>query len=238
MAVTSIISVSAVAPVDDTVQKLSQVLKASNVPTRFVVGTKVQEPSVIQVTSEWTDVKSSRELETSKAFSSFTTTIRNSGIAIGGTSSIIVAVAQFDRSPFADGSTPFVEHVQIDFPVSSVTPAYQAEIEADFARFEKLFRKRGDASSNGEGVLATGWAEELISVHEGSKGEKVKPFVVTRGWQSMEDFERAVQSEEFKEGAPILMGWGAPFNLVSFGAVRSDLANELQWHVERKVASA
>jgi hypothetical protein len=43
-----------------------------------------------------------------------------------------------------------------------------------------------------------------------------------RGWETMADFERAVKTEVFKEAVPILIGWGAPFELVSFLCV-SDL---------------
>jgi hypothetical protein len=65
-------------------------------------------------------------------------------------------------------------------------------------------------ASVGETVLATGWTEE----YAGANGQ-VKAWLVVRGWESMEQFQEAVGSEEFKEGSPILFGWGAPFELVS-----------------------
>lgn len=58
--------------------------------------------------------------------------------------------------------------------------------------------------------MATGWAEEK---------DGVSAFVVVRGWSEMRRFEESLRTEEFKEGIPILMEWGVPFEL---------------WHVERR----
>lgn len=63
----------------------------------------------------------------------------------------------------------------------------------------------------GEKFLATGWAEE----HVGAAGEKVKSWLVMRGWEGMKWFEKAIKTEEFGEGVGILMGWGAKYDLVS-----------------------
>jgi hypothetical protein len=68
----------------------------------------------------------------------------------------------------------------------------------------------------GEIFLSTGWSEEWVDEH----GEKVRSFVVARGWEGMEWFERAVGTEEFKGSVGILIGWGVRFEL---------------WHVETKV---
>ena len=62
----------------------------------------------------------------------------------------------------------------------------------------------------GEVGLATGWTEE----HDGVRG-----FLVVRGWMGMDRFEEAVGTEVWREGIPILLGWGKPFEL---------------WHVERR----
>lgn len=219
MAVIAIISLTASEPVDDTIQKLSKALETVKLPAHFVVGTKVQDSNIIQVTSEWVDVKSPSDLEASTAFTSFKNTLSS----INDSSALLdTNLATLDQSPFVGSVAPIIEYVKSDFPTSAVTPAFQAQIEADFAKFEKLYRKRGDAKSTGEVFLALGWSQEHSPVQEEGKEENVTSFFVMRGWQSMVDFESAVQSEVFKEAIPILMGWGAPFNLVSLGAVHGE----------------
>jgi hypothetical protein len=212
MAVVTITSITASAPVDATVQKLSQALKASNVPARFVVGTKVQDSSIIQVTSEWTETQSASDLEASTAFTSFTDTIQSFS---NSSTSPATILATLDYSPFSNGVAPIIEYVKTDFSTSLATPAYQTQIETDFAKFEQLYRKRGDPKSVGELGLVTGWSQEYDSLKEDGSRESVRSFVVARSWKSMGDFETAVQTEIFKEAVPILMGWGAPFQLVS-----------------------
>jgi len=101
---------------------------------------------------------------------------------------------------------PLTEWVKVDFPASDATPAFQTKIEADFARFEAIYRQRGPARDVGEGELSTGWAEEQ---------DGVRSFVVRRQWESMNAFEVAVGTDIFKEGVGIVMGWGAPHSLVS-----------------------
>lgn len=108
-------------------------------------------------------------------------------------------------------TSPVTEYVQIFFPVSRLTPDFKSQIESDFDRFDALFNK--DSFHPGQGEVAYGWAEEEQS-HPDLE-EAAKCFVVARGWESIRDFEKATQSEGFREGGPILMGWGAPFNMVS-----------------------
>jgi quinol monooxygenase YgiN len=221
MAIAAIISFSAPALADNTIQTLAQTLKDQKDITHFVIGTKVQEPDVIQITSEWNDIQSPVELRASPAFKLLMDSIRK----LNNSSLPIVTLVTLDRSPFADGIPPLIEYVKVDFPVSSTTPTFQAQIRADFDKFETLFRKRGDAESTGEVGLTIGWADDQESVHQEGDRERVTSFVVVRGWRSMADFEKAVKTEVFKEAIPILLGWGAPFELVSnnFGCVVSIL---------------
>jgi hypothetical protein len=212
MTVIAIISITASEPVDATVQKLSQALKALKVPARFVVGSKLQDSSIIQVTSEWTEAQSTSDLEASTAFASFADTVNSFN---NSSPSPVTVLATLDQSPFSKGAAPIIEYVKTDFSTSTATPAYQTQIEADFARFEQVYRKRGDPQSVGEVGLATGWSQEHDAVKEDGSKERIRSFVVARGWQSMGDFEKAIQTEIFKEAVPILMGWTAPFQLVS-----------------------
>jgi len=115
-------------------------------------------------------------------------------------------------SPFAAGgaaTAPIVEYVQVWFPSSRLTPEFRASIEADFARFDDIF-KRG---SDGDGGLNVGWSVNDQD-HEGVEGGKARCFFVMRGWESMEHFGRSVQSDAAKEALPIVTGWNAPYEMV------------------------
>jgi hypothetical protein len=106
-----------------------------------------------------------------------------------------------------------MEFVKNDFPATSTTaPGFCAGIEAEFARFEEILRKRGKMEDLGEVFLTTGWTEEYTD----EKGEQMKSYVIVRGWEAMEKFMEAVGTEEFKEALPILIGWGVPYKLVCF----------------------
>lgn len=201
MPITTIITFNTSSPTDATIDKLNQALNQSHEAPPFVIGSQVQEPSIIQITSEWSSFSAFDALATSPAFQSFTKAIR--GIV---NSPLTTILARLDGSKFEDGAPPFVEFVKTDFPATQFTSTFQTRIENDFASFETIYRKRGSPKETGEMGLKTGWTEE-------QDGER--SFVVARGWESMRAFEQAVQSEEFKEAIPILMGWGAAFKLVS-----------------------
>ncbi|KAF2632892.1 hypothetical protein BU25DRAFT_406198 [Macroventuria anomochaeta] len=208
MAVIAIISFTAFAATDTTVETLNQTLKASDGTTRFVIGSKVQEPNTIQITSEWPSIRCPTDLTTSPAFVSFTDAIRSAT-----SSTLTTILTTLDKSPFANGAAPIVEYVKSDFLAKDVTPDFERNIEDDFARFETIYRKRGTIKETGEVGLATGWVEEQ---------DGMRSFLVVRGWTAMERFEESLQTEVFKECIPILMSWSAPFKM---------------WHVERKVVS-
>ncbi|OAL06299.1 hypothetical protein IQ06DRAFT_77689 [Phaeosphaeriaceae sp. SRC1lsM3a] len=179
------------------IAELEKILSSSS--ARFVFGTKVQDRNIIQITSEWSNATSANELASSPEYESFYHQMQQLGAT--------TILATMDHSPFINGSAPLIEYVKSDFPASSA-PAFKAQIEADFARFESLYRKRGDLVSTGEVFLSAGWTEEQ------TKGDdKVTSWLVVRGWNNMERFEESIQTEVFKEAIPILMGWGAPFEL-------------------------
>jgi hypothetical protein len=206
MVVTTIISFTTSVPTDNTISQLNKALHASPSHPQFTAGTKVQDPTTIQITAEWPSVQAPSDLTTSTSFHAFEKAI--SDIA----PSFKTTIVNLNDSVFVAHSPPLVEFVHCSFPASS-EPDFQAKIEDDFARFESIFRRRGSQEKVGDIGLATGWAEEK---------DGVRAFVVVRGWSGMSRFEDAVQSEEFKEGIPILMAWGVPFEL---------------WHVERKAGS-
>jgi hypothetical protein len=185
MAVIAIVSITASVTTNDTVQKLYKDLEICNIPARFVVGTKVQDPSTIQVTSEWTTAQNTGDVKSSPAFASFTDIIHSFS---DPSTPLVVTLATLKYSPLSRGAAPFVEYVKTEFLATRATPAYQTQIESDFLRFESLYRKRGDQKSMGELGLSYGWSQE----HGGEKNDELKSFVVMRGWESMADFERAV----------------------------------------------
>lgn len=107
---------------------------------------------------------------------------------------------------------PITEYVQTYFPASRITPAFQKQIEDDFERFNSLAFSDADAANGGD--YAFGWVVEQQE-HEEIQGEKTRSFFMARAWDSMELFQRFMQTDEARENLPILMGWGAPFRMVS-----------------------
>jgi hypothetical protein len=193
---------------DEAVQRLTQALESFHKSVRFFIGTKVQEPTTIQITSEWPATQSLADLRVSAAFQAF-----ENAIYSAAPSEVTTITAWLDVSPFASRHSPLVEFVKTDFPAAEMTPALEERVKSDFARFEAIYRKRGAPEVLGEGELAIGWTEEQ---------DGIRAFLVIRGWTGMDRFDEAVDSGPFKEGIPILMGWGKPFSL---------------WHVKSSVVS-
>ena len=213
MAITEIIQFSveldAQAPhttVDNTIQKAAKALKGVKTPQHFVFGTPIQDKGAVQITSEWDGVTDYANFEASPEFSSFISTLRSTY----GSPQSIFHVA-LDRSAFGAGlaTAPVVEYVQTSFPVSRVTPAFQKQIEADFSRFDEIYKK----GATGNLGWAFGWVLEELD-HDDVKGEKTKCFFVMRGWKSMRHFELSVQNDAYKESIPLLFAWNAPFKMV------------------------
>lgn len=177
-------------------------LQASH--ARFIIGTKVSRPTTVQVTTEWPSVQSTSALQSSPAFTALLAFLTEAQY------SPTTVTATLSASPFSPTTAPILEWVKTDFP-SPLSAEKQKGIEDDFARFETIYRKQGTMEDVGEVSLSHGWSEE----HKDGNGEKVKSWLVARGWKDMTCFVKAMESEAFKEGIPILLGWGAPFTLVS-----------------------
>jgi hypothetical protein len=206
MAVIALITLTASSPIDPILPTLQKHLKASG--AQFSIGTKVSEPSVIQITTEWPLIPSASALSSSPIFKSLLDNISSAGYYP------TTVFASLDKSPFQPSTAAIVEWVKTDAP-SLLSAEKQKQMENDFARFESIYRKRGVMSSVGEVSLSVGWSEDHLVTDKDGKEGVVKSWIVVRGWQGMEFFEEAVKSEEFKECLPILMGWGLPFELVS-----------------------
>lgn len=207
---------------------LEKALNTLPSPPRFVLGTRVQTTTTVQVTASWpSTVSSPSQLPSHQDFQAFEDAIRT---AIPASLQLDTTVAEVrSETGFEVGQPPVTEWVRISFPSSS-TPAFKKGIEDDFARFEALFRQRGEMHGVGERGLAVGWGSVVSSQaptdREESSGEGTGSdngetvFVVARGWEAMADFETAVRTEAFDRAKGILMGWDAPFELVSFNVVR------------------
>ncbi|KAF3047827.1 hypothetical protein E8E11_008800 [Didymella keratinophila] len=204
MVVTTLISFTTSAPTDNTISQLIKALNTLPSHPKYTLGTKVQDPTTIQITAEWPSLQAPSDLTTSTSFQAFEQAIN----AITS-SPLNTTIVNLDTSIFTSANPPLTEFVTSFFPFTS-SPEFKSKIHSDFARFETIYRRRGSPDACGEIGLATGWAEEK---------DGVSAFVVVRGWSAMGRFEESLRTEEFKEGIPILMGWGVPFDL---------------WHVERR----
>jgi hypothetical protein len=194
MTVIALTTLTSSSSIDTTITKLEALFTPTN--AHFTIGTKVQDPNVIQITTQWPSIPSTSDLASSPLFQSLLDILRPyNPITIYAT-----------QDKFLNPG-PVTEYVKTDFPLG----VDEEKIEADFARFEAIYRTRGTMEEVGEVSLSTGWSKE----YENDAGEKVKSLIVARGWREMKFFEEAVASETFKECIPILIGWGAPFELVS-----------------------
>ncbi|KAG9230975.1 hypothetical protein BJ875DRAFT_134758 [Amylocarpus encephaloides] len=197
---------------DDRIQKAIQALKKVENPQHCVLGTQILDRSAIQITSEWDGIEDYLNFSTTPEFSSF---IRSVGNLFGEPRNIFhVALDSPAFGPNGPATANVVEFVQVYFPASRVTPDFEKQIEADFSRFEGIFRR----AANGDVGLALGWVVEEQE-HGDITDEKAKCFFVVRGWESMDLFEQSIKHDAYKEAIPLLLAWNVPFTM---------------WHVERR----
>ncbi|KFY16410.1 hypothetical protein V492_01348 [Pseudogymnoascus sp. VKM F-4246] len=201
--------------VDDIIRRASKALEGVKKQKHFALGTQIKDKGTVQITSEWDGIQDYMNLEATLEYSSFTNSVRT---LCGKPDDILhVILSRSAFGPNGLATAPIVEFVQSYFPASHVTSEFQKQIEEDFVRFDGIYQK----GVKGEIGLAYGWVLEEQG-HEGIEGEKAKCFLVARGWQSMEYFEKSVQNDAYEEAIPILFGWNAPWKM---------------WHVERKVSN-
>lgn len=127
--------------------------------------------------------------------------------------------AFFDRSlfgPSAPARSNVTEFCRLYFPVSQVNPNFQAKVEQVWDSFEKVMRDNAEGLSD----CVKGWVLEDIE-HESIKGEKAKCFLACVGWESMEYYARANQSEFFAKAAPALLELVSAYEVVSSSFQRS-----------------
>ncbi|OSS43600.1 hypothetical protein B5807_11802 [Epicoccum nigrum] len=218
MPITAIISITTSpksTPPGRLIHLLTQALKPFSRLVALSIGTQTQDPNTIQITSSWPSVDTTAALASSTDFLDFSKAIEMSADAtLSFTTTLTVLEAHTSTAiPFSLTAPPLMEWVKTSFSAQTAGPEFRETIEKDFARFEDSYRGRvRESVSRGEMGLATGWTEE----RDGEVG-----FVVARGWQGMEHFDAACQTEAFKRNIGILIGWGAKFEL---------------WHVEQGVS--
>lgn len=185
---------------DDIVQKATSALQNASSIQHFNIGTILEVKNALQILSQDSD----------PANSTTTTEILNSLREFSTTPSIAFHLT-FKNPPFSlsgPATAPIVEYAQSWFPVSDATPAFKQRIEEDFERFTEIFKRE----SKGDIGCGYGWVEEVLE-KEDVKGGIATSFIVARGWQTLEDFKMSTSTENYKEAAPILYGWGAPYQM-------------------------
>lgn len=207
MEITQIIHFNSQPVEENTIQQTVKAIREIKRPQNFTLGTQIQDKTAVQITAEWGGPEH-ENFKTTPEFKNFTDTL---SIIYGQPHRIFhVDLNNPAFGPQGPGTANVVEYVQNYFPASLVTPEFQKKIEAEFLKFEAICIK----SSTGDVGCASGWVKEELE-HEDIKGEKAKCFLVMRGWGKMGDFERLVQSEDFRKAIPILLAWNVPYKMVS-----------------------
>lgn len=194
---------------NSTWQKAAGALQGDRAPQHYVLGTEVQNKSIVQITSEWDSYRDYTNFANSPEFTSFVGSVR--GLFGEPKDSFHV---HFDRSavgPNGPATANVVEYVRNTFAISRLTSEFQKQIEMDFLKFDEIYQK---GLPEGQRGWTMGWTLEEVE-HPDIKGEKTRSFVIVRGWDKFEYFEQSLQNEYYKEGVSILYGWNAPFSMVS-----------------------
>lgn len=204
MVVTEILRCGSKAVPNDTIiREAIEALRESKRARHESLGTLVSDSSAVQITAEWED-----DHEIHPGWSHITDNVKD---YIGQPNSIIhISLNEPALGPDGPGTANVVEFAASYFPVSQATPEFKKQIEADFLKFDRTAIK----GLKGASGLSYGWVSEEQD-HQDISGEKAACFLIMRGWESFSHFEAGTQSPEFKEAAPILFSWGAPFEMVS-----------------------
>lgn len=198
---------------DGATTKVNEVIeKLGNQATirRLAIGTRVQTPNTIQVVLE-REALSSADAASSPLLTELENTFG------GAQKSFQVDISPSPFSADSPATVEFVEYVTTWFPVSQATPEFRRNIESEFMKFNEVIMREAD----GRIGLSIGWGVEEQDNTE-VKNEKAVPFFAMTGWRSMQQFEKLTKTDSFKEAAPILMGWGAPYQMVSIRGFSHD----------------
>lgn len=176
----------------------SETIQVPSGDAQLVIGTNVTEPETVQVTAYGNgDFNAQSKI--------IVTTLGQPD----NTLKLEIAISSNPSEGFLGAN--IVEYVRSVFPTSTLTPEFRKKIQDDFLEFESIYAKNAIPGHRG---WVAGWTVEDQD-HSEVKDEKSRSFVVVRGWDSMKDFQAALETPQFKEAIPILFGWGAPHKMVS-----------------------
>ena len=190
-----------------TIQEAIEALRESKRARHEMLGTEVQDQTAVQMTAEWDDFH-----QTHAGTSPIVDNVRS---YLGDPSNIFhVELSQPILGPDGAGTSNVVEFAANYFPTASFSPDLQKKIEEDFLRFDEICVKglKGNSDSS------HGWVQE----EQTRDGEKMKCFIIVRGWESMDHFVQSTKSEAFSEAIPILYAWNAPYEIVSVDFVLTE----------------
>ena len=197
------------ASLDEIVQKATTAIQSASTIQYSNIGNELENKNVLQILIQDSD----------PANSTTAAEILNSLHEHSITPSTTFHLT-FNNPPFAHSgpaTAPVVEYAQSWFPRSDATSAFKQRIEQEFEKFTEIFKRE----SKGDVGCGYGWVEEELEKEEVKDG-KATSFIVARGWETLEDFKMSISTDSYKEAAPILYGWGAPYQM---------------WFVERKGGS-
>ncbi|KAJ5856461.1 uncharacterized protein N7529_010405 [Penicillium soppii] len=207
MSVVSVIQFDAKsAPPAVVLDKVQEALEGINPRPEFVFGPQIQDQDILQITSEQKGPGS----ESTPHSSSLMVNLH----ILSETQTVFhIALNRPAFGPNGFAKANVTEFALSYFPASRVTPEFQTQIQTDFLDFERIY----SPAATGSRGWASGWLLEEQN-HEGLKGEKAKCFCVMRGWDSMDLFQKSLESDAYKEAIPVLFNWQVPFKM---------------WHIQR-----
>ncbi|KGO75138.1 hypothetical protein PITC_058080 [Penicillium italicum] len=183
--------------------KVQEALKGVTPRPEFVLGPQIQDQDILQITSEQNDPGSESKTQSNSLLEN---------LHILGEPQSIFHIAlnrpAFGSNGFATANV--TEFALSYFPASRVTPEFQAQIQNDFLEFERIY----SPAATGSRGWASGWLLEEQN-HDGLNGEKANCFCVMRGWDSMDLFQKSLQSDAYKDAIPVLFNWQVPFKMFS-----------------------
>lgn len=192
-------------------QKAAVALQGDKTAQHYVLGTEVQNKSTVQITLEQDGDQ--------RGYKNHATTPESAPCG-GSVHSLFGAPndcfhVHFQQSavgPNGPATANVVEFVRNTFAVSRLTPEFQKQIETDFTNFDEIYQKGKPEGQHGGWTM--GWTVEEVE-HPDIKNEKTRSFVIVRGWDKFEYFEKSLQSEYYKQAIGVLFAWNAPYQMVS-----------------------
>ncbi|EUC34336.1 hypothetical protein COCCADRAFT_35998 [Bipolaris zeicola 26-R-13] len=194
MTITQLLTFTLPSPHHDTLPTLKQSKKPPNVS----IGTHLQTPITLQLTSQHPDITSATSPYLANILSTLGTPQKTYNLAFSHGTPIF--------SKNGAMASPLLEFVKVSFPAEQATPEFRRGIERDF----EVFDEKCVAVARGNGGVAFGWG---VDEEEADEGGKAVGFFVVRGWEGMRCFEELVGTSDFKGAIEGLKGWGAPMEM-------------------------